>query len=219
MNQRSQVGPALIRIVVIEDHPLMREAVVAAIDTEADMQVVGQADDGIAAVAEVIRCQPDVVIMDLFLPGQGGIAAITEIKEKLPLVQILALTSATDDALFLAALQAGATGYLVKDSHRGALVQAVRQVAQGISTITPRMSTTLVQCFVDGYVLPESLTEREREILSLIGAGATNHEIAERLFMAESTIRTHTQHLYGKLGLETRTQLALYAMRVGLVAP
>lgn len=216
MSQSSQVEPAVIRVVVVEDHPLMRDAVIAAIETESDMQVIGQASDGIAAVDEVLRCRPDVVVMDLFLPGQGGVAAMTAIKEKAPSIQILALTSATDDALFLAALQAGATGYLVKDSHRSALIDAVRQVAQGVSTVTPQMSSTLVHRFVDGYVLPAALTERERDILKLIGAGATNREIAEQLFMSESTVRTHTQHLYEKLGMETRTQLALYAMRIGL---
>jgi DNA-binding NarL/FixJ family response regulator len=214
----SQCDPVLINVVVVEDHPIMRDALVAAIETESDMRVIGQADNGIEAVAEVQRCRPDVVVMDLFLPGQGGIAAISEIKEKVPHVQFLALTSATDESLFLAALQAGAIGYLIKDSHRSALVEAVRQVAQGIATIPTRMSTTLVQRYVGGYVLPTTLTEREREILKLIGSGATNHEIAEQLFMSQSTVRTHTQHLYEKLGLETRTQLALYAVRIGLAS-
>ena len=196
----------------------MRDAVVAAIDTETDMCVIGQAADGIAAVDEVLRCQPAVVVMDLFLPGQGGVAAIAAIKEKLPQVQILALTSATNETLFLAALQAGATGYLIKDSHRRDLLDAIRQVARGERAVTPQMASTLVQRVTAGYTLPAALTERERTILRLIGAGADNHAIAAQLVVGESTVRTHIQHLLAKLGMENRSQLVLYAVRVGLAA-
>jgi len=164
----------------------------------------------------VLRCQPDVVVMDIFLPAQSGIAAITAIKEQAPHVHILALTSATDETVFLAALQAGATGYLIKDSQRRDLIEAVRQVAQGIRTVTPRMAGALVHRVAEGYVLPEALTERERTILRLIGVGATNHEIAEQLVVGESTVRTHVQHLQQKLGFDNRNQLTLYAVRIGL---
>lgn len=217
MNQDSpQRASAPITIVVVEDHPIVREALIAALENEADMRVVGQAADGVSAVAEVLRCQPMVVVMDLFLPGQGGIAAITAIKEQAPQVQILALTSATDESVFLAALQAGATGYLIKDSQRRDLIHAVRDVAQGISAVTPRMAGALVRRIATGGALPAALTEREREILRLVGGGATNHEIAERLVVGESTVRTHIQHLQEKLGLSNRNQLVLYAVRVGL---
>lgn len=217
MNQNlSQSEGTPITIVVVEDHPIVREALIAALENEADMRVVGQAADGVAAVAEVLRCQPLVVVMDLFLPGQGGIAAITAIKEQAPHVQILALTSATDETVFLAALQAGATGYLIKDSQRRDLLDAVRDVAQGISAVTPRMAGALVRRVAEGYILPEALTEREREILRLVGSGATNHEIAARLVVGESTVRTHVQHLQEKLGVDNRNQLVRYAVRIGL---
>lgn len=219
MNQNlPQSEGAPITIVVVEDHPIVREALIAALENEADMRVVGQAADGVAAVAEVLRCQPLVVVMDLFLPGQGGIAAITAIKEQAPHVQILALTSATDETVFLAALQAGAIGYLIKDSQRRDLLDAVRQVAQGVSTVTPRMAGALVRRIATGYTLPAALTAREREILRLVGSGATNHEIATQLVVGESTVRTHIQHLQEKLGFENRNQLVLYAVRVGLAA-
>ena len=210
----SEAAP--ITIVVVEDHPIVREAVIMALENEADLHVVGQAADGLSAVAEVLRCRPTVVIMDLFLPEQGGIAAITAIKEQLPRTQILALTSASDETVFLAALQAGATGYLIKDSQRRDLLEAVRLVAQGVRTVSPRMDSALVRRVAEGYILPEALTERERETLRLVGAGATNHEIAVQLVVGESTVRTHIHHLQQKLGFENRNQLMLYAVRVGL---
>lgn len=218
MSATSQAAapPQRVTVVVVEDHPIVREAVVAAIDNEPDLCVVGEAGDGFAAVEVVLRRRPQVVIMDLFLPGQGGVAAITILKEKLPQVNILALTSATDETIFLAALQAGATGYLTKDSQRSDLLAAVRQVARGERMVTPRMAGTLVHRVADGYILPDALTEREREILRLIGAGATNREIANQLVVGESTVRTHIQHLQEKLGIENRNQLVLYAVRIGL---
>ena len=219
MNQdSSQPAAAPITIVVVEDHPIVRDAVVAALENEADMRVIGQAADGVTAVAEVLRCRPHVVVMDLFLPGQGGIAAIAAIKEQAPRVQILALTSATDETVFLAALQAGATGYLIKDSQRRDLIEAVRLVAQGLTAVAPQFTSALVRRVASSYVLPEALTERERVILHLIGAGATNHEIAQQLVVSESTVRTHIQHLEQKLGLENRNLLVLYAVQVGLAA-
>ncbi len=213
----SEAAP--ITIVVVEDHPIVREAVIMALENEADLHVVGQAADGLSAVAEVLRCRPTVVIMDLFLPEQGGIAAITAIKEQLPRTQILALTSASDETVFLAALQAGATGYLIKDSQRRDLLEAVRLVAQGVRTVSPRMDSALVRRVAEGYTLAAALTERERATLRLVGAGATNHEIAARLFVGESTVRTHIHHLQQKLGVENRNQLMLYAVRVGLAPP
>jgi DNA-binding NarL/FixJ family response regulator len=216
MDERAMPKSTPVRVVVVEDHPLMRDAIVAAIETEADLCVVDQAADGITAVAAVLRSQPDVVIMDLFLPGQGGIAAIAEIKAKLPDVQILALTSATDEVVFLAALRAGATGYLIKDSHRSDLVEAVRQVARGDAAMSAHMSTTLVRHTAAGHLLPEALTPREREILHMVGAGAGNQEIAEQLVISETTVRSHINRLQQKTGMENRTQLALYAVRIGL---
>lgn len=210
------ITAAPITVVVVEDHPIVREAVVVALENEVDIRVIGQAADGVNAVAEVLRCRPHVVVMDLFLPGQGGIAAITAIKEQAPRVQILALTSATDETVFLAALQAGATGYLIKDSQRRDLIDAVRAVAQGVSAVTPRMAGALVRRVAEGYSLPGALTEREREILRLVGSGATNHAIAAQLVVGESTVRTHIQHLQEKLGFDNRNQLVLYAVRVGL---
>jgi DNA-binding NarL/FixJ family response regulator len=210
----------LLRVVVVEDHPMVREAIVDALGAEADMQVVGEAGDGRAAVAEVLRLRPDVVVMDLFLPLQGGVEAIQQIKAQAPEIMVLALTSATDEALFVAALQAGASGYLVKDSERGALLAAVREVARGNTSISPRMVAKLVAHVnrqAGGQADP--LSERELEILRLIGSGATNQEIGQKLQVSGSTVRTHLQHILEKLGLENRNQAVLYAIRIGLVTP
>jgi DNA-binding NarL/FixJ family response regulator len=211
---------APLRIVVVEDHPLVREAIVDALNAEADMQVVGGAGDGQAAVAEVLRLVPDVVVMDLFLPQQGGVEAILQIKTQAPQIAVLALASATDEALFVAALQAGASGYLVKDSERSALLAGVREVARGNTSISPRMVAKLVaHVNRQAGAQAEPLSERELQILRLIGRGATNQEIAQRLKVSGSTVRTHLQHILGKLGLENRNQAVLYAIRIGLVAP
>jgi DNA-binding NarL/FixJ family response regulator len=212
--------PVPLRIMVVEDHPMVREAIVDALAAEADMQVVGEAADGKAAVAEALRLCPDVIIMDLLLPVQGGVEAILQIKAQIPNSKILALTSATDEALFLAALQAGATGYLVKDSERSALLSAVREVARGNTSISPRMVAKLVAHLsrqTGGQ--SDQLSEREREILRLIGSGRTNQEIAQLLQVSGSTVRTHLQHILDKLGLENRNQAVLYAIRIGLATP
>lgn len=208
------------RVVVVEDHPLVREAIVDALNAEPDMVVVGQAGDGRAAVDEVLHQQPDLVVMDLFLPVLGGVEAIGQIKAAQPDTQVLVLTSATDETLFLTAMQAGATGYLIKDSERSALLEAVRQVAGGGTSVSPRMVAQLVAWLNHQALHPaEPLSEREREVLRLIGNGATNAQIAQQLGIGGSTVRTHLQHILDKLQLENRNQAMLYAIRTGLVTP
>ncbi len=209
-----------LRVIVVEDHPMVREAIIDALAGEADMVVVGQAGDGLQAVSETLRLCPDVVVMDLLLPVQGGVEAIRQIKAQRPAVKVLALTSGTDEALFLAAMQAGAGGYLVKDSQRHDLLHAVREVALGNSSISPRMMAKLVSHLSrQAGEQTDPLSEREREILRLIGSGATNQEIAQHLQVSGSTVRTHLQHILEKLGLENRNQAVLYAIRTGLTAP
>ena len=199
---------------------MVREAIADALAAEPDMAVVGQAGDGRSAVDTVLCLQPDVVIMDLFLPVQGGVEAIGQIKAALPGTQVLALTSATDEALFLAAMQAGATGYLIKDSERADLLQAVRQVAGGGTSVSPRMVAKLVAYLNrQSAGQADTLSEREREILRLIGGGSTNGQIAQQLGISGSTVRTHLQLILDKLGLENRNQAVLYAIRTGLAAP
>jgi len=209
-----------LRVVVVEDHPMVREAIIDALSAEPDIVVVGQAGDGRSAVSEVLRLRPNVVLMDLFLPVQSGVEAIGQIKTALPAAEVLVLTSATDEALFLAAMQAGATGYLVKDSERADLLHALRQVAGGATSVSPRMVAKLVAYLNRQFTRQvDPLSEREREVLRLIGGGATNVQIAQQLKLSGSTVRTHLQHILDKLGLENRNQAVLYAIRTGLVAP
>lgn len=208
----------ILRVLVVDDHPIVREALCAAIDDEPDMAVTGQAADGLDAVAQSRKCMPDVVVMDLFLPEQGGVEAIAQIKAEQPQVQILALTSSGDEALVLAAIQAGATGYLVKDTRRNDLLAAVRAVGCGDAYFAPKVASKLTDRLRNPNGGPnEPLTDREREILRRVGQGATNREIADQLGLGESTVRTHLFHALKKLNLENRNQAVVYAVRTGLV--
>ncbi len=211
-----------IRILVVDDHPMMREALCAAIQDEEDMQVIGEATNGIEAVHQARALAPDVTIMDMFLPGKSGLEAIAEIKAQDPAARILVLTSSTDENMVLAAVQAGVLGYLLKDSHRVQLLQAIRSVSQGQSFLSPDVAQKLASGVrrQGKQATPppvEPLTDRERQVLKLIGQGASNREIAQKLSLTEGTVRTHVHNILGKLGLANRNQALLYAVREGLV--
>jgi two-component system, NarL family, response regulator LiaR len=209
--------PTLFRVLVVDDHPLVRDAICAAVDDEADLQVVGQAGTGRQAIDEALHCRPDVIVMDLLLPEMGGVDAIRAIKLAMPDVQVLALTSSADEAIFIAALEAGATGYLVKDTERADLLEAIRNVAHGNIFLSSRMATKLARRLRTGETSRLGLlSEREHEVLIQIGTGRTNREIAEVLRLTESTVRTHVQHILDKLGLANRNQAMVYALRTGI---
>jgi len=215
---------ARIRVLVVDDHPLMREALCSAIDDEADMQIVGEATNGEEAVRQVQTLKPDVTIMDLFMPGKDGLTAIAEIRAHNPQAQILALTSATEDQLVLAAVQAGVLGYLMKDSPRTELLHAIREVNQGNSFLPPNVARKLADSLrhppkEKSPPLIEPLTERELDVLKLLGQGESNKQIAQTLGVSEGTIRTHVHNLLGKLGLGNRNQAILYAIREGIAKP
>ncbi|MBI5303992.1 MAG: response regulator transcription factor [Chloroflexi bacterium] len=210
-----------IRILVVDDHPLMREALCMAIEDEADMQVVGEAANGEDAVRQAHALKPDVTVMDLFMPRQDGLHAIADIKSRDANARILALTSSTDEAMVLAAVQAGVLGYLMKDSAREELLQAIRQVSQGNTFLPPQIAQKLANSVREQkkeHATPpvEPLTDREIEVLGLIGQGASNKQIAQTLNVSEGTVRTHVHNLLGKLGLENRNQAILYAVRAGI---
>lgn len=210
-----------IRIFVVDDHPLMREALCMAIEDETDMQVIGEASNGEDAVKQWRTLKPDVTVMDLFMPRQGGLEAIAEIKRSEPNARILALTSSTDEAMVLAAVQAGVLGYLMKDSQREELLQAIREVSHGNTFLPPAIALKLANSVREQQKEKpappvEPLTEREQEVLGLIGQGASNKEIAQRLNVSEGTVRTHVHNLLGKLGLTNRNQAILYAIREGI---
>jgi len=210
-----------IRILVADDHVVVRQGIRALLATEPDIEVVGEAENGQEAVAETDRLQPDVILMDLVMPEMDGIEAIRRITAQQPEARILVLTSfAADDKVF-PAIKAGALGYLLKDSGPEELVGAIHQVHRGESSLHPAVARKLLQELSHPPKqppTPEPLTEREVEVLRLVAQGRSNQEIAEELVISEATARTHVSNILRKLHLASRTQAALYALREGLAS-
>jgi NarL family two-component system response regulator LiaR len=208
-----------IRILIVDDHDIVREGQRALIETEQGMELVGEAIDGIEAVKLAGKLQPDVILMDLHMPKKGGIEAITEIKGENPDSRILVLTSYNEDENVYAAIRAGAMGYLLKDASPQKILKSIRKVYQGEISIGPRIAQKLmreIQRTSDSPPTEEPLTIREMEVIKRIAEGLSNQEIAERLVISERTVRTHVTNILGKLHLANRTQAALYALREGL---
>ncbi|MGD8752796.1 MAG: response regulator transcription factor [Anaerolineales bacterium] len=209
---------AVIRVFIAEDHPIVRRGIRDLLETEADIQVVGEADNGRDAVSEVEELQPDVVLMDLLMPEMDGIEAIRQLRERSPAVRFLVLTSfATDDKVF-PAIKAGALGYLIKDTAPEDLIQAIHQVYRG----EPSLQAAIAQKVLNEISSPakgppsaEPLTAREVEVLKYIAQGLNNQEIAEALVISVATVYTHVSNILSKLHLASRTQAALYALREG----
>jgi DNA-binding NarL/FixJ family response regulator len=209
-----------IRVLVVDDHPMMREALCAALEAEPDLEVVGEATNGHQAVLRTLALKPDVIVMDLYLPGKDGVAAIAEIIARYPEARILVVTSSTEDEKVMAAVQAGAIGYLLKNAPRATFIHGVREVARGNSFMPPEVAAKLARQMCrreTGPAVPddpvEPLTPREKEVLSLLGEGMSNHAIALTLSLSESTVRVHVYNILGKLGLEDRNQAIVYALR------
>ncbi|NKQ34259.1 MAG: response regulator transcription factor [Chloroflexi bacterium] len=207
-----------IRIFHADDHALVREGVRALIGTEPEMVLVGEADNGVDTIEQVLTLKPDVILLDLQMPQKSGLEAITAIKEALPDARILVVTSFADDDNVFPAIKAGALGYLLKDSSPEELLHAIRDVYNGRSSLHPIIAHKLIQELNKPSPLPptaDPLTERELDILRYIAQGLTNQEIADRLVVSERTVRTHVSHILSKLHLANRTQAALYALREG----
>jgi NarL family two-component system response regulator LiaR len=211
----------VIRVYVTDDHPIVRRGIKQLLDTEADIDVVGEATNGGEAVADMDELKPDIVLMDLVMPVMDGIEAIRQIKAGHPKIQILVLTSfATDDKVF-PAIKAGALGYLIKDTGPDELVRAIRQVHQGQVTLHPSIAQKLLKelaLSTEQPPSPDPLTEREVEVLKLIARGLSNQEIADTLVVSIATVYTHVSKILDKLHLASRTQAALYALREGLAS-
>jgi NarL family two-component system response regulator LiaR len=208
-----------IRILIADDHAIVREGQRALIETEPDMELVGEAADGLEAVQMARSLQPDVILLDLIMPRKGGIEAIQEIKAENPEARILVLTSFAEDEKVYAAIKAGALGYLLKDAAPQELLAAIRQVNQGEPSMPPAIAHKLMLELQRSSDLPlteEPLTKREVEVLQLVAQGLPNREIAETLVISERTVRTHISNILGKLHLANRTQAAIYALREGL---
>jgi NarL family two-component system response regulator LiaR len=215
-------GSAAIRILVADDHAIVREGLRALIETEPGMELVGEASDGVEAVRLARHLTPDVILLDLVMPRMDGLEAITAITNDLPGARILVLTSFAEDDKVFPAIKAGALGYLLKDTLPRALLQAIRDVYEGESSLHPTVARKLVGELHRPLRPPpagQELTEREVEVLGLVAQGLANQEIANRLFISERTVRKHVSNILSKLHLANRTQATLYALRTGLAGP
>ena len=207
-----------IRILIADDHAVVREGLRTLIDTEPGMEVVGEAADGGEAVQNTVALQPDVILLDMMMPRKNGLEAINEIMLQNSEARILVLTSFSHDDMVFPAIKAGALGYLLKNASPRALLQAIRDVHQGQPSMSPDIASKLMRELQRSSGLPpteEPLTEREMEVLRLVAQGLTNQEIAETLVIGVGTVRTHVSNILAKLHLANRTQAALYALREG----
>jgi DNA-binding NarL/FixJ family response regulator len=208
----------VIRLLVADDQSLICQGLKAMLELEADLQVVGCADNGESAIERVSALQPDIVLMDVRMPVMDGRAATRAITQQFPLVKVLVLSTFDDDQYIVDAIRAGAKGYLLKDMPSQQLAQAIRSVVQGYTQMGPGLMEKLMAGVAASETLnpnryPElaELTPREQEVLQLIGKGATNREIAHRLYISEGTVKTHVTNLLHRLQVRNRTQLAIYA--------
>jgi DNA-binding NarL/FixJ family response regulator len=206
-----------IRIVVAEDHAVVREGLRMFLGLDPEFEIVGEAQTGRDAIELARSLHPDVVLMDLLMPGVDGITATAAIREAQPDVEVVALTSVLEDASVAGAIRAGAVGYLLKNASPDELRSAIRAAAQGQVRLSPEAAARLVR-EVRAPESPEALTKREIEVLRLVAAGRANKEIARELEVAEQTIKTHVSSVLSKLGVQSRTQAALHAFRIGLVS-
>jgi NarL family two-component system response regulator LiaR len=208
-----------IRILIADDHAIVREGLRALIGTEPGLELVGEASDGIEVVLKSRTLKPDIILLDMMMPHKDGLGAIEEIIQENPNARILVLTSFAEDDKVFPAIKAGALGYLLKDSSPHELLQAIRNVHQGEASLHPTIARKLIRELNQPPVLPptsDPLTERELEVLRHVARGLSNDDIAEKLVVSERTVRTHVSHILGKLHLANRTQMALYAVREGL---
>ena len=206
-----------IRILLADDHPVVRDGLAAMLATQPDLAVVGEAGTGAEAVAEAARLRPDVVLMDLEMPALDGIEAIRLLRAADPTVQVVVLTAFDTDERIVGALQAGAQGYLLKGAPRAEIFAAVRTVSAGGALIPPVVASKLLRQ-VRAAEHPDALTTREREVLGLVAAGLANQEIAARLSISERTVKFHVSSILGKLDAKNRTQAVRLARVRGIVA-
>jgi two-component system, NarL family, response regulator LiaR len=211
-----------IRVLVADDHAVVRQGLRTFLELQDDIEVVADVADGAQALAAVAEHEPDVVLMDLVLPVIDGVEAIRRIAERRPATRVIALTSFGDDKRVFPALRAGAAGYLLKTVQPQELVGAIRTVHRGEAPLSPAVATRLVEEVAgrgERRAPGRDLTGREREVLALVARGRQNKAIARELGVSERTVKTHVSNILGKLGLDDRTQAALYAVRTGLVGP
>ena len=206
-----------IRLLIADDHPVVRDGLSGMFAVDPDFQVVGEAADGAEAVRLAQAVKPDVILMDLRMPVMDGVTAITELARRGVTVRVLVLTTYDTDSFVLPAIEAGATGYLLKDAPRAELLRSVRAAAAGQAVLAPSVAARLMNRVRAPE--PEPLSQREFEVLGLIAAGATNREAAARLFISEATVKTHLLHIYAKLGVGDRAAAVAEAFNRRLLTP
>lgn len=212
-------GP--IRVLIADDHAIVRKGIRALLATEPGLTVVGEAENGHEAVSQAKATDPDVILMDIVMPGMDGLEATRHILAQQPEARILVLTSFAGDDKVFPAIRAGALGYLLKDSGPGELTLAIQQVYRGESSLHPSVARKVLHQLAyppDTATGRDILTEREKEVLQLLAQGQSNREIAQELCISEATVRTHVSRILAKLNLCSRTQAALYALREGLAS-
>jgi DNA-binding NarL/FixJ family response regulator len=210
-------GGRPIRLLVVDDHPVVRDGLTGMLRGDPDFAVVGEAGDGVEAIERARELEPDVILMDLRMPRMSGVSAIARLAQERIAARVLVLTTYDTDSDVLPAIEAGATGYLLKDAPRAELLRAVRAAARGESVLSPGVAARLL-----GQVRSpsdEPLSARELEVLELVARGATNREAAAQLFISEATVKTHLVHVYAKLGVNDRAAAVTAAFDRGLLQP
>lgn len=205
-----------IRVLVADDHSVVRRGLRGFLELNDEFELVGEASNGEEAVQMAQQLKPDVVLMDILMPKMDGIQATAAIRKALPDTEVIALTSVLEDASVVGAVRAGAIGYLLKDTEDDELCRAIKAAAAGQVQLSPQAAARLMR-EVRTPESPEALSERETEVLRLVAQGYSNKDIAEALTLSDKTVKTHVSRILGKLGLPSRTQAALYAVRIGLV--
>lgn len=205
-----------ITLLIVDDHSVVRQGLRMFLSADPDLEIVGEARDGTQAVRLAHQLHPDVVLMDLRMPGMDGISATATIRRELPDTEVVALTSVLEDISVVEAVRAGAIGYLLKDTEAPELRRAIKAAAAGQVQLSPEAAARLMREIAND-TNPQPLTDRERDVLVLLAQGSSNKDIAKRLTIGEQTVKTHIGHILSKLGVSSRTQAALYAVRAGLV--
>jgi len=207
-----------IRILIADDHGVVRQGLRMYLGADSELEIVGEARNGAEAVKLAHQFRPDVVLMDLLMPEMDGIAATAVIRRQLPDTEVVALTSVLEDASVVEAVRAGAIGYLLKDTEAHELRRAIKAAAAGQVQLAPQAAARLMREVRTPESSREALTERETDVLRLLAQGESNREIAQHLSIGEQTVKTHVSHILDKLGVPSRTQAALYAIRTGLAS-
>ena len=213
-----------IRVMLVDDHGVVRAGICSLLEAQEDIIVIAEASRGEEAIEKAVELVPDVILMDLAMPGIGGIEATRQIKDKLPSVNVLALTMHDNEEYFYAVLRAGASGYVLKEAEPSELISAVHAVNQGNAFLTPSLVKSMLSSYLQGVTTDQQddqnyndLSSREKEVLNLVAEGKTNRDIADAIYLSVRTVEKHRSSMMNKLGLSNRAELVKYALRKGLI--